>query len=87
MPIFVIYGIASGFFTYGVLLMFLRFTRSIHTFIALVLFYGALAGLLAFLIQRLVAMSGFPPYEAAASFAVSVDRLARDCSGCLFRVE
>jgi hypothetical protein len=75
MPVFTVYGIASGFFTYGLLLMLLRFVPSLHTFIALTLFYGALASLLVFLLQVVVAIVGShntSPYEEAVSFAVTV---------------
>ena len=75
MPVFTVYGIASGFFAYGLLLMLLRFVPSLHTFIALTLFYGALASLLLFLVQvvlALVSSHNTSPYEEAVSLAVSV---------------
>jgi hypothetical protein len=75
MPVFTIYGIASGFFTYGLLLMLLRFVPSFHTFIALTLFYGALTCLLVFLVQTVVvAVSSHStsPYQEALSFAITV---------------
>jgi hypothetical protein len=57
------YGVASGFFTYGILLMLLRFVRPLHKFVAFLLFYGALANIAVFLGELAVsAASGGPAY-------------------------
>jgi hypothetical protein len=75
MPLLSLYGVADGFFTYGLLLMLLRFVPSLHTIFALFLFYGALAGLLVFLIQvaaQIVSPPTALPYQEAATFAVTV---------------
>jgi hypothetical protein len=73
MPVFTVYGIASGFFTYGLLLMLVRFVPSIHNVLALVLFYGALASLFVFLIQVAIgSASTASPYDEAVSFTFTV---------------
>jgi hypothetical protein len=75
MPLFTIFGVASGFFTYGLLLMLLRVVPSVHSIITRLLRYGALASLLVFLFQVAVRSLGAGvtwPYQEAVTFAVTV---------------
>jgi hypothetical protein len=75
MPVFVAYGIASGFFTYGLLLMLLRFVPHLHNLIALTLFYGALVSLGLLLVQTAALSIGprsYSPYGLALSVAIGV---------------
>lgn len=77
-PIMVVaafYSVFSGFFTYGLLLMLLRFIPRLHAVVAYFLFYAAITMLGLPLLQLFTILFGraiSPPVPAAVNFTVGV---------------
>ena len=59
------YGVASGFLTYGIVLLLLRVIPILHRLFAFILFYGALALIATALFQAGHALIVDDPFDAA----------------------